>query len=194
MQSSLILGPYFSPPAFAQAPRPTFAASYAHTTIHYPTPGTSLDWVVDSGTSHHVTSDLVALTLHEPYTASDSVNIGDGSGLSIANIDLFSLTSSLDLYFFSNVLHVLAMSKNLISVLAFCTDNPINVLFFESFFQVQDRQMGVHLVHGLLLAEINPLSIFCPNYVFLSLVLAFRYLYVVQSSWSFFFAHFSQIS
>ena len=38
-----------------------------------------------------MTSDLVALTLHEPYTAFDSVIIGHGSGLSIANIDSFSI-------------------------------------------------------------------------------------------------------
>ena len=40
------------------------------------------------------------------------------------------------------------MSKNLISVSALCTDNPINVLFFDSFFQVQDHHTGVTLVCG----------------------------------------------
>ena len=40
------------------------------------------------------------------------------------------------------------MSKNLISVSAFCANNPINVLFFDSFFQVQDHHTGVPLVCG----------------------------------------------
>ena len=53
-------------------------------------------------------------------------------------------------FFFSNVLHVPIMSKNLISILAFYADNPINVLFFNSFFQVQDRHTGVSLVRGQL--------------------------------------------
>ena len=40
------------------------------------------------------------------------------------------------------------MSKNLISVSTLYVDNPINVLFFYSFFQVQDHHTGVTLVHG----------------------------------------------
>ena len=95
-----------------------------------------------------MTLDLAALTLHEPYTASDNVIIGDGSGLSIANIGSFSLTSLPTPLHFSNVLHVPSKSKNLISVLALCVDNPINILFFDSFFQVQDRHTGVPLFHG----------------------------------------------
>ena len=146
-----------------------------------------------------MTSDLAALTLHKPYTASDSVIIGDGSGLSIVNIGSFSLTSLLTPLLFSNVLHVSAMSKNLISVLALCANNPINVLFFDSFFKVQDHHTGVPLVRGqrtddLLLTEVNPPSVFRPSSIFLILVLHFRYLYVAQSSQSSIFAHFLQIS
>ena len=39
------------------------------------------------------------------------------------------------------------MFKNFISVSALCTDNIINVLFFDSFFQVQDHHTWVPLVH-----------------------------------------------
>ena len=78
--------------------------------------------------------DLTNPALHASYTAYGSVVIGDGSSLSIANIDSFSLTFLPTPLFFSNVLHVLAMSKNLISVSALCADNLINVLFFDSFF------------------------------------------------------------
>ena len=82
-----------------------------------------------------MTKDLSALALHVPYIASDSMIIGDGSGLYIANIGSFSLTSLPIPLFFSNVLHVLAMIKNLISVSNLCADNSINVLFFDYFFQ-----------------------------------------------------------
>ena len=81
-----------------------------------------------------MTTYLVALALHASYTASDSVIIGDGLGLSIADIGSFSLTSLPTPLLFFDVLHVPAMSKNLISVSALCVDNPINVLFFDSFF------------------------------------------------------------
>ena len=78
--------------------------------------------------------DLATLALHEQYIASDGVLIGDGIGLSIANISSFTLTSLSTSLLFANVLHVPAMSKNLISVSALCADNPINVLFFYYFF------------------------------------------------------------
>ena len=83
-----------------------------------------------------MTTDLAALALYVPYTTSDSVIIGDGPGLLIANIDSFSHTSLPTPLFFSNILHVPAMSKNLISVSNLCVDNPKNVLFFYSFFQM----------------------------------------------------------
>ena len=92
--------------------------------------------------------DLATFALHEPYTASNSVLIGDCIGLSIANIGSFTLTSLPTPFLFTNVLHVHVMSKNLISVSALCVDNPINVLFFDYFFQVQDRHTGVTLVCG----------------------------------------------
>ena len=78
--------------------------------------------------------DNSTLDLHEPYIAFDSVIIGDGTGLYIANIASFTLLSLPTPFFFTNVLHVPAMSKNLISVSALCADNPVNVLFFLSFF------------------------------------------------------------
>ena len=70
-----------------------------------------------------MTSDLAALALHEPYTASYNVIIGtDGTSLSIAHIGPFTLPSLPTLLLFTNVLNVHAMSKNLISVSALCAD------------------------------------------------------------------------
>ena len=58
----------------------TFTAPYAHIVVHHSHPGDSSDWVIDLGASYYVTMDLTALALHEPYTSSDSVIVGDGSG------------------------------------------------------------------------------------------------------------------
>ncbi|XP_010532351.1 PREDICTED: uncharacterized protein LOC104808376 [Tarenaya hassleriana] len=37
-------------------------------------------WLLDSGASHHITSDLHNLDIHNQYTGSDDVIIGDGEG------------------------------------------------------------------------------------------------------------------
>ena len=136
MQSSTHLDTRLASPTPARALCVTFPAPYAYTTVHPSTPSNSLDWVVDLSASHGVTTDLAAQAIHASYTASDNVIIGNDLGLSIANIGSFSLTFLPTPLLFSNVLYVSAMSKNLISALSLCVDNPINVLFFYSFFQV----------------------------------------------------------
>ena len=95
-----------------------------------------------------MTSNLAALTLHDSYTASDSVIIGKGSGLSFSLIGSFTLTFLSTPLSLTNVLHVLAMSKNLISVSTLCVDNPVNVLFFILSFKCRIRHTGVTLVCG----------------------------------------------
>ena len=52
------------------------------------------------------------MALHELYIAYGGVLIGDGTGLSIANIGSFILTSLPTPLLFTNMLHVLAMFKN----------------------------------------------------------------------------------
>lgn len=48
-------------------------------------PGVS-DWILDSGATHHITNDLNQLHLSQPYTGSDQLVVGDGSGHTISNI------------------------------------------------------------------------------------------------------------
>ena len=123
------------PPTPTRAQCPTFTTLYAHMTIHYSNPGNSSDWVVDSSASHHVTTYLDTLTLHEPCTASDSVVIGDGTSLSIANIGSFTLTFLLTPLLVANVLHVLSMSKNLISISTLCAETLLMSCFFTLSFK-----------------------------------------------------------
>ena len=77
-----------------------------------------------------MTTDPATLVLHEPCTTFDSVLIGFGTSLSIANIGSFTFPSLPTPLLFTNVFHMLAMSKNLISVSALYANNPINVIFF----------------------------------------------------------------
>jgi gag-polypeptide of LTR copia-type len=83
-------------------PRPTFQAYSAQPT----TSQQSLDWVLDSGATNHVTSDLNNLSTFYNYDGTDTLQIGDGTGLPIANIGSSSLLLSNHSVLLCDVLHV----------------------------------------------------------------------------------------
>lgn len=43
------------------------------------------NWILDSGATHHLTTDLNNLALHQPYNGGEEVIIADGSGLPISH-------------------------------------------------------------------------------------------------------------
>lgn len=51
-------------------------------------------WLLDSGSSHHITSDLANLALHSPYRGSEEVLVGNGEGLQITHTGSLSLPHS----------------------------------------------------------------------------------------------------
>ncbi|KAJ0020390.1 hypothetical protein Pint_31434 [Pistacia integerrima] len=57
-------------------------------------PSNTPTWLLDSGASHHVTSDLSNLSIHAPYVDSDVIMIGDGTSLPIMHIGSTSLRTS----------------------------------------------------------------------------------------------------
>ena len=133
-----------------------------------------------------MTTYLASLALHASYNASDSVIIGDDSGSSIANIDSFSLTS-LPIPFFFLLSYMCLPFLRILFRSRLCVDNPINVLFFDSFFQVKDHHAGVtlvceHLRDGVYYwPKLFPPLVYNPRYVILNSVLPCLYLYVAQS-------------
>lgn len=80
-------------------------------------------WYADSGANQHITSNLENLSLQQPYTGSDNVAVGNGSGLRIHNtgsLQLHTPNSTLHLH---NVLHCPKAFVNLLSINKFCRDN-----------------------------------------------------------------------
>ncbi|KAJ0971969.1 hypothetical protein J5N97_019928 [Dioscorea zingiberensis] len=136
------------PHTWDHIPVPPSGPPRVNTATHYPAPGAPSDWVVDSGASHHVTTDLSNLSLHQPYTETETVVIGDGTCLPITHTGSMCLSTLHDSLSLTNVLHVPSMSLNLISVLALCATNAVTVLFFDDSFQVRDRHTGAILVTG----------------------------------------------
>ena len=77
---------------------------------------TLVTWFLDTGVNHHVTLDLVSMTSSEPYLGNDHLHVGDGKGLVISNIAHSKIRSLNRMFTLSNILHVPAIQKPLISV------------------------------------------------------------------------------
>nr|GME02242.1 Retrovirus-related Pol polyprotein from transposon RE1 [Ipomoea batatas] len=105
-------------------------------------------WLLDSGASHHVTTDLSNLALHTPYDGTDEVMIGNGSGLPISHTGFISLPSTSKSFSLSNVLCVPTMCRNVISISQFCRDNNSLIEFSLTTFCVKDIQTGAPLLTG----------------------------------------------
>ena len=95
-------------------------------------------WIMDSGATHHLTSDLDNLALHQPYHGNDKVLIGDGSGLPITHSGSLSLPSTTRPLTLTDVLCVPHIHKNLISVYRLCNAYKVSVEFFPASFQMKD--------------------------------------------------------
>ncbi|XP_010485013.1 PREDICTED: cell wall protein DAN4-like [Camelina sativa] len=105
-------------------------------------------WIMDSGVTHHITSDLANLSLHQPYTGGEEVLVGNGAGLPILHTGSASLPSLQRHLLLTNVLHVPNIQKNLISVYRLCNANNVCVEFFPAFIQVKDLSSGARLLQG----------------------------------------------
>ena len=105
-------------------------------------------WLLDSGGSHHIASDLNNLSLHSPYNGSQNVMVGNSANLPITHTGSIFLPSSQRNLKLTNVLCVPSMHKNLISVNKLCKANNVSVELCPYDFQVKDLQTGTTLVTG----------------------------------------------
>lgn len=105
-------------------------------------------WILDSGATHHLTSDLNNLALDQPYNGGEEVSIADGSGFPITHMGSASLPTSSKNLILNDILCVPHVNKNLLSVYRLCNANPVSVAFFPSHFQVMDLKTGVQLLQG----------------------------------------------
>jgi histone deacetylase 1/2 len=88
-------------------------------------------WFPDSGASHHITADANNLVQGTSYHGSHKVHIGNGAGLNINSIGQASFSSKYSpnrILHLKELLHVPAITKNLLSVSKFAADNDV---FFE---------------------------------------------------------------
>lgn len=85
---------------------------------------------MDSGASHHITSDLANLSTLSLYNGAEEVIVADGKGQQITHTGLENLHSPTRSLFLHDVLRVPSAATNIVSVNMLCTDNDVFVEFF----------------------------------------------------------------
>ncbi|KAJ0575995.1 hypothetical protein HanIR_Chr05g0219171 [Helianthus annuus] len=90
-------------------------------------------WLFDSATSHHITNDLNALSLHAPYDGNKELVIGDGTSFSITHVDSLLIQFSNISFTPTNILCVPSISKTLSSVFDFVLTITYESIFFHVF-------------------------------------------------------------
>ncbi|KAB2608246.1 hypothetical protein D8674_011414 [Pyrus ussuriensis x Pyrus communis] len=97
-------------------------------------------WIVDAGASHHITSDISALSQVTPFEGSEKITIGNGTGLPIKNIGSTTLQTPTHSLVLNKVLHVPNIARSLLSVKQLCADNKSWFICDDSEFFVQDKK------------------------------------------------------
>jgi hypothetical protein len=118
---------------------------------------------MDLGASSHVTSDINNLSSCQPYNGSEVVHIDNGTGLLIAYKVSIILHTEFKSLVSNNILHVSAITKNLLSVSRLILDNNIYVEFTNFSYFIKDQETHKTLLHDILhkgLYKIVPSSSF----------------------------------
>lgn len=87
-------------------------------------------WNIDSGATHHITSDAQSLNIMHDYYGSEEIAIENGNTIPITHISNTNLSASNYDLKLLNTLLPLAIKSNLISISKFCQDN---LTFIEVF-------------------------------------------------------------
>lgn len=103
---------------------------------------------MDSGASHHLTSDLANMSLHSEYNGTEEVQLADGSGFPITHTGTSFVKSPSRNFILSNMLCVPSAANNLVSIHQFTKSNNVSVEFYPSCLIVKDRLTGAPLARG----------------------------------------------
>lgn len=97
------------------------------------------DWFVDSGASTHMAPSTDGLNNFSSYPCNTHVTFGNGHSLPIISKCHSNLPHKIKLH---DILVVLNLTKNLLSMSKLTIDNSVDVLFAQPFFTIQDRKIG----------------------------------------------------
>lgn len=87
---------------------------------------TKFNWLIDSGATDHICSDIKMFSSHSPVVPTEFITIPDGKKVDIQHTGTVTLSNNLKL---KNVLHVPEFHFNLLSVHKLCKDLNCEVIF-----------------------------------------------------------------
>ncbi|KAF3648741.1 hypothetical protein FXO38_18039 [Capsicum annuum] len=118
--------------------------------ITQPSTARDSNWYPYSGATHHLTNDMQNMVVRGEYMGNDQIHIGNGTGLTISHFGNAILPIVSRPLHLSNVLLVPRITKNLLSVAKFTSDNDVIFEFHPHFCLVKDRATGKVLLRGTL--------------------------------------------
>lgn len=89
------------------------------------------NWYMDSGTSHHLTSNSINLTQSTPYSVHKDVLLENDKSTSISHIGWTNVIGGHLLLKLNNMLHVLQLAKDIIYVRQMCINNLVLIEIFS---------------------------------------------------------------
>ncbi|KAM0027867.1 putative RNA-directed DNA polymerase [Helianthus debilis subsp. tardiflorus] len=105
----------------------------------------SPDWGADSGSTDYMVPPTDSVQNPTPYKGNHRVVFGDGKTLSISHTGTSTIANNLKL---RNVLVVPGLTKKLLSISRLTKDHPVDVLFSDTYFHIQDRLSKQVLAEG----------------------------------------------
>ncbi|KAJ8898914.1 hypothetical protein K2173_008407 [Erythroxylum novogranatense] len=110
-------------------------------------------WIVDTGATHHLTSELENLGIHSEYSGTDEVTLTIGKQIPISHVGSNSITLSARPFSLRNILH-------------FTSSNDVSIEFFSNRFVIKVRQTQEPLHQGYIKDSLyylasDPVSLAC---------------------------------
>lgn len=105
-------------------------------------------WLADSGANAHVTNDDANLDSKRAFDGSETVGVGNGSGLHIKHTGSSLVFSNNNQFLLNHIVHCPQATTNLLSINKFCVDNDVTFHFTHNSYSIQDNQMGLILLRG----------------------------------------------
>ncbi|KAJ4746261.1 Gag/pol [Rhynchospora pubera] len=145
----------------AQQMQPPPPPPQAHVAQTGPSSSASTDWYVDSGATHHITSDINNLSSFVQYDGLDKLQIGDGNGMFISHIGTAIVYCNGVKLILRDVLVVPSFTKNLLSLSRLLTDNSFTVECYQLFCLFKDSHTSAVLFQARALNGLYLISVTC---------------------------------